>query len=141
MSRNVDVVGRAIKANRSEDLDARNEDERVARRVAFWDPNCEYTSVTATLEPATYHGHAGIRSYLSDLADRWAEWRSELEEVREVGQDTVFATFRFRAVGKKSGVPIEARLASVFVLLDGKLLRGHTYPSREEALKAAGLTE
>jgi ketosteroid isomerase-like protein len=141
MSRNVDVVRQAIQANRSEDLDARDEDERVARRVAFWDPNCEYTSVTATLEPATYHGHAGLRRYLSDLTDRWAEWRSELEEVRDVGRDTVLATFRFRAVGKSSAVPVEARLTSVFVLSDGKLLRGRTYPSREEALKAAGLTD
>jgi ketosteroid isomerase-like protein len=141
MSRNVDVVRQAIQANRSDDLDARDEEERVARRMALWDRNCEYTSVIAALEPATYRGHDGIRRYLNDLADRWAEWSSESTEVRDIGRDTVFATIRFRAVGKDSGVPVEARLYSVFVLLDGKLLQGHTYRSREDALEAAGLTD
>jgi ketosteroid isomerase-like protein len=142
MSReNVEIVRQAIEANRSDDLDARNEEDRVARRVALWDPHCEYTSVMAALEPATYHGHAGIRRYLGDLGERWAEWRAEPDEVFDVGPDTVVATFRFRAVGKDSGVPVEARLGSVFVLSEGKLLRGRTYLSRKEALKAAGLSE
>lgn len=137
MSRNIDVVRRAMQANRSELA----EEERAARAVALWDPNCEYTSVMAVLEPATYHGHGGIRRYLGDLAKRWAEWSTELEEVRDVAPDTVFAVFRFRAVGKDSGVPVDARLASVFVLSDGKLFRGHTYRSREDASEAAGLTD
>jgi ketosteroid isomerase-like protein len=137
MSRqNVDVVRQAIEAHRSDDLEA-----RIEALVAFWDPSCEYTSVVAALEPHTYRGHDGIRRYVSDLADRWAEWRSEAEEVFEVGPDTVFATVRFRALGKDSGVPIDARLGAVFVLSEGKLLRGQTYPSREEALEAAGLSE
>jgi ketosteroid isomerase-like protein len=142
MSReNVEIVREAAEANRSADLDARDEEDRAARRVALWDPDCEYTSVMAALEPATYHGHDGIRRYLSDLAKRWAEWRTEPEEVFDIDPDTVFATLRFRAVGKDSGVPVEALLGSVFVLRDGKLLRGRTYPSREEALEAAELSE
>jgi ketosteroid isomerase-like protein len=141
VSRNVEIVREAIVASRSSDLDARNEEDGVARRLALWDPECEYTSVMATLEPATYRGHDGIRRYLSDLAKRWSEWRAEPEEVFDVGPDTVLATFRFRAVGKDSGVPVEARLGSVFVLSRGRLVRGRTYPSRKEALEAAGLHE
>ena len=51
------------------------------------------------------------------------------------------AAGRFHATGKESGVPVEARLAAVFVLSQGKILRGHTYPSREEALEAVGLRD
>jgi ketosteroid isomerase-like protein len=135
MSQNVELVRQAIETNRSDDLEA-----RIDPDLPLWDPSCEYTSVIAALEPHTYRGHDGIRRYFSDLADRWAEWRSEAEEVFDMSPDTVFATIRFRAIGKDSGVPIEARLGSVFVLSRGKLLRGRTYPSREEALEAAGLS-
>jgi ketosteroid isomerase-like protein len=132
---NVEVVRQAIEANGSDN-------PRLGEAAAaFWDSGCVYTSVMAALEPATYHGHDGIRRYLSDLAKRWAEWRTEPEEVFDVDPDTVFASFRFRAVGKDSGVPVEARLASVFVLSQGKLLRGRTYRSREEALEAVGLAQ
>jgi ketosteroid isomerase-like protein len=134
MSReNVEIARQAIEANRSHDLAA-----RLEAGLVLWDGSCEYTSVIAALEPHTYRGHEGIRRYFSDLADRWAEWRSEAEEVVDLGSNTVLATVRFRAIGKHSGVPVEARLGVVFVLSDGKLLRGHTYPSREEALEAAG---
>ena len=136
----MDVVRQAIEANHSDDLDATGEEDRAARRVALWHPSCEYTSTIAALEPHTYRGHDGMRRYLSDLADRWAEWRSDAEDVFDVGPDTVFASIRFRAVGKDSGAPVDARLGALFVLSEGKLLRGHTYPSREEALEAAGLS-
>jgi ketosteroid isomerase-like protein len=137
MSReNGEIVRRAIEANTSDDHEARTE-----AFVALWDPSCEYTSVIAALEPSTYRGHDGIRRYVSDLAERWAEWRSEVEDVFEVDPETVVVSFRFSAVGKDSGVPIEARLGAVCVLSDGKLLRGHTYPSRQEALEAVGLSE
>ena len=137
MSReNVEIVRELIDANRSDDLES-----RIEANLALWDPSCEYTSVTAAVEPRTYRGHDGIRRYLGDLAERWAEWRSEAEEVIDAGPDTVLATIRFRATGKHSGAPIEARLGVVFVLSDGKLLRGRTYQSRDEALEAVGLRE
>ena len=137
MSReNVEIVRELIEANRSDDLES-----RIESMLALWDPSCEYTSVTAALEPHTYRGHDGIRRYIGDLAQRWAEWRSEAKEVIDAGPDTVLATFRFRAVGKHSGAPIEAQLTVVFVLADGKLLRGRTYSSRAEALEAVGLRE
>src|SRR5919108_1863347 len=118
MSReNVEVVRRGLEAHHSDKLEA-----RIEELLDFWDPNCEYTSVMAALEPATYRGHDGIRRYLSDLSARWAEWRAEPEEVFEIGPDKVFATLRFHAVGKDSGVPVDARLGSVLVLSQGKLL-------------------
>jgi len=110
MSGNVEVVRQAIEAQGSDYLCGRSEEDRSARRVALWDPKCEYTSFIAAVESATYHGHDGIRRYLSDLGERWAEWRAEPEAFVDVRPDTVFVSFRFRAVGKDSGVPVEARL-------------------------------
>jgi ketosteroid isomerase-like protein len=137
MSReNVEIVRQVITSHHSDDLEAAKE-----AFLALWDPSCEYIRVTAALEPQTYRGHDGIRRYLSDMADDWAEWRAEADEILDLNQDTVVATTHFHATGKDSGVPVEARLAVVFVFSKGKILRAHTYPSREEALEAVGLRE
>jgi ketosteroid isomerase-like protein len=137
MSReNVEVVRQVIESARSDGLEA-----RIEAVLALFDPSCEYTRVTAAVDPQTYRGQNGIRRYISDMADSWAEWRTEVEDVFEVGPDTVVATFRFRAIGKDSGVPVEARLGGVFVLSQGKILRGQNYASRQQALEAVGLRE
>ncbi len=72
------------------------------------------------------------------MAESWQEWRIDVEEILEVGPDTVSPRFTFTALARDSGVPVERRLGSVFVLSRGKILRGRTFPSREEALDAAG---
>jgi ketosteroid isomerase-like protein len=137
MSReNVEIVRQVIESARSDALEG-----RIEAVLALFDPSCEYTRVTAAVDPQTYRGHNGIRRYISDMADSWAEWRSEVEDVFEVGPDTVVVTFRFRATGKDSGVPVEARLGGVFVLSQGKILRGQNYASRQQALEAVGLRE
>jgi len=138
---NEEIVRQAIEAHSSDYHAGLSDEARTARIVALWDPRCEYTSVVSAVESATYHGHDGIRQYLSDLAERWAEWRAEAEDLREVDPDTVFLSFRFRAVGKDSGVPVDARLGAVYVLSGGRLLRGRTYASPKEALEAVGLSE
>jgi ketosteroid isomerase-like protein len=137
MSReNVEVVRQAVEANRSD-----GRESRVEANVALWDPSCEYTSVTAAVDPHTYRGHDGIRRYLRDQADRWAEWQSDAEAIIDVSPDTVLATVHFHAIGKQSGAAVEARLGVVFVVANGKLVRGHTYPSLDEALEAVGLSD
>jgi ketosteroid isomerase-like protein len=134
---NVEVVRRAIEANRSDDVEA-----VVEALVAISDPSIEYTSVMAAVESTTYRGHDGIRRYVSDLADSWGERRMEAEEVFEVDGDTVVAVFRTHTVGRRQrGRGRVAPRAAVFALSQGKLTRARTYPNRDEALEAVGLQE
>lgn len=58
-----------------------------------------------------------------------------------IGPDAVFAHVRVRGIGRGSGLTMKVRVAVAFVLSDGKLLRMHSYPTRAEAVKAAGLSE
>jgi ketosteroid isomerase-like protein len=128
---NVEIVRQVIESNRSDDLEA-----RIEAVLALWDPSCEYTGVTAAVDRQTYRGHDGIRRYIGDMADSWAEWRSVAEDVVEVDPHTVVATVHARLTGKDSGVPVEARFGFVCVLSQGKILRGQLYPTRQEALEA-----
>jgi ketosteroid isomerase-like protein len=132
----VEVVRRFLEANRSDDVEG-----ATALALELAEPNSEYTSIIAAVEPRIYRGADGIREYFRDLAESFEEWRNEVEEIYEVAPDTVFATIRTRVVGKASGVPVEARLAFACVLSGGKFVRGGTYLSREEALEAVGLRE
>ena len=135
---NVEIVRQLVATNRAE---YRNDEARIEAMLALCDPNCEYTSVVAAVEPQTYRGHDGLRRYIGDMAESWEDWRSEVEEIVDAGPNTVFATLRTHIVGKQSGAAAEAQLAFVVVLSDGKVVRARTYLDRREALEAAGLSE
>ena len=89
-------------------------------------------------EPDTYRGHDGLRRYINDLAASWEEWQNEVEEIFDVGADTVFATIRSRVIGKGSGATADSRRAAVFVLSKGKIVRGRTYASRRGGPRSRG---
>jgi ketosteroid isomerase-like protein len=133
MSReNVEVVRQFIEAARSGD------DDVIEAFVAVSDPSIEHTRLPAASGPEMYFGHDGVRRWFTDMADIWREWRNEIEELAEVGADTVAARVRFSGVGRDSGVPVEARLGLVCVLSVGKILRSRTSASGEAALEAVG---
>ncbi|HEX6583944.1 MAG TPA: nuclear transport factor 2 family protein [Thermoleophilaceae bacterium] len=112
MSReNVDVVRQYIESARSGDVDA------IEAFIAVSDPNIEHTRLPAASGPETYCGHDGARRWFTDMADIWREWRNEIEELAEVGTDTVAARVLFTGVGRDSGVPVEARLGLVCVVV------------------------
>ena len=69
--RNVEVVHRAIEANRSDDLEA-----AVEALVALSDPSIEYTSVMAALESRTYVLRRSRRALAEATADRVHKKRS-----------------------------------------------------------------
>jgi ketosteroid isomerase-like protein len=48
---------------------------------------------------------------------------------------------RFRGRGKGGGAPVDERIAHVFTLREGKLVRADFYSDPAEALKAVGLAE
>ncbi len=133
MSReNVEVVRQYIESARSGDLDA------IEAFIAVSDPSIEHTRLPAASGPETYCGHDGVRRWFTDMADIWREWRNEIDELAEVGPDTVAARVRFTGVGKDSGVPVEARLGLVCVLSECRILRSRTYASGEAAFEAVG---
>jgi ketosteroid isomerase-like protein len=134
MSReNAEVVRQFIEASRSGD------EASLEAFVALSDATIEHTRLPAAFGPETYRGHDGVRRWFTDMAESWQEWRNEIEELVEVGADTVAAAIRFCGVAKESGVPVEARLGMVCVVSEGKVLRSRSYPNGEAALEAVGI--
>jgi ketosteroid isomerase-like protein len=68
-------------------------------------------------------------------------FKSEPVELLEVGEDKVVAVNRISGTAKQSGIESEMTFAAVYTFLDGKMIRGREYATREQALEAAGLSE
>ncbi len=132
----MEIVRRVVAANRSGPPE---ETREIV--LSLTDPAVEFKSRITAVEGADYLGHEGIRQYRDDLADAFREWRNDADEIEEVSPDAVLVDNVFHATGKESGMEVELRSAAVFVLSEGRIVRCLAYPTRKEALEAAGLSE
>ena len=106
--------------------------------VAELDPEVEWSEPPRSpgaVRP--YRGHEGARRSLSAWVRAWDEYRLELDELIDAG-DQVLAKARQIVRGKGSGIEIEQPLFSVWTLRNGKVLRLRMYHDQAEALEAAG---
>ena len=108
--------------------------------VALCDPAVEFRSRVAEAEDVTYRGHDGVRDYIENFAQVFEWVRTEALDVIEESDRAVVCN-RFRARGRHSGVEVEERFFQALTFRDGKVLWWAFYPSKTEALQAAGLSE
>ena len=133
---NIEIVLRLLRANRS------GPPEETSELVLLLtDPALEYRSRIAAVEGADYRGHQGVRKFFDDMADAFRTWRNEPDEIVELTPDVVLVDNNFHGVGNESGIEVELRSAVVFAVSEGRVVRCVAYPTREEALQAAGLWE
>ena len=133
---NVEIVRRAMDANRSGGLD--DAMELFAEGVI--DADCEFASRISSIEGSTYRGREGFRHYLEDMEDAFQEWHNDVNEVSLVAPDIVLVDVTFRGTGQ-SGVAVELQSFAVCVFSGAKIVRLAAHPTRTEALEAAGLSE
>ncbi len=91
-------------------------------------------------ERQTYPGIEGAREFLAAWLDAWEEWRIELEQLLDAGDDVV-AIVRQRGRSKATGLPVDMHFAQLWTLRDGKQIRMRMYADPDAALRAAGLAE
>jgi ketosteroid isomerase-like protein len=129
---NVEIVRRAFAAA--------SEGSGVEELMPYLDPGIEWTTTGAFLEPATYRGHEGVRHYFGLMENEFEDLRNEAEELIAAGEQVVVCS-RVSGRGRRSGARVELLLHSVGSVRDGKIVRVRNYPSKAEALEAAGLEE
>jgi uncharacterized protein len=82
------------------------------------------------------YGPEGFIRATEEVMEAFADYRIEAEEFIEAG-DAVVVSVRISGRGRASGARLEVRLAHVWVLRDGKVIRGAVHRTVEEALEAA----
>jgi ketosteroid isomerase-like protein len=126
---NVDAVKRAFEAiaDRSEDFFGILDEDIV------WVPG--------RLSPSgTIYGLDGVRDLLRSWVGTFENYGSEAVECLDAGS-SVYVHTRTRGRGKGSGVETEIDQWMVWLFFQGKAVRVTYFPTRAEALEAAGLSE
>ena len=109
--------------------------------VALIDPHVEFHSRVGAVEGRMYRGAVGFREYFRDVREGFTNPRWELEEVLGRQGDDLVVVLRFIAHGRETGVPIDVSMPQVWTFRNGKVWRNVVYLSRDDALRAAGLSE
>jgi ketosteroid isomerase-like protein len=101
----------------------------------------DMSTFTGWPEKKHYEGAAGVREFLAAWLEAWDDWRVELEELREAGDDRVVSISRQYGRSKSTGVDVTMHFGQVWTLRDGLYVGMQMYATPEEALEAAGLTK
>ena len=88
----------------------------------------------------TRHGPEGFLRATEEAVEAFEDYRVDAEEFIDAG-DSVVVPVRISGRGRASGAKLETRLAHLWVLRNGSVIRGDVYRGTEEALEAAGLRE
>jgi hypothetical protein len=81
-----------------------------------------------------------VLSHISTVLDDLTEVSVDLEELEELADGRLLASYRIQGVGRASGVPVK-RPAVAITLRTRKFVRAQIFGSRAYALKAVGLAE
>jgi ketosteroid isomerase-like protein len=104
------------------------------------DPEIEWHTSDRALERGTYHGHEGVKAFLSSGNEVWTDAEAEPEDFIQAGE-CVVVPITLRTRGKASGIQAEDRFFQVWKLRRGRIVELRVYSSREEALEAVGLEQ
>jgi ketosteroid isomerase-like protein len=87
--------------------------------------------------PGIYRGHEGVLRLGEENAGLWKDIRVDVEELIDVGGDSVVAIVRVRGRGKNTGEGVELGISQLWVIRDGKASSVKLYLDRQQALDAA----
>jgi ketosteroid isomerase-like protein len=117
---NLAVVRRAFQLFNSRDAEA---------LIALMDPEGELFPLAVDERRGTgYRGHDGLRQYLRDLDALFASFAVDIDELRKVDDDVVFARGRLRGE-MRTGRKLDMATSWLWTLRDGVLLRMEAHPS------------
>jgi ketosteroid isomerase-like protein len=99
----------------------------------------EFHSVLAASEGGVFRGRQGIRDYFREFDAVFDEYRTQIEDVIDTGENRVVAIVKFTGRGKGSGVTLDQHFGMVFTFQGEEITRMDSYFDTAEALEAAGL--
>jgi hypothetical protein len=105
---------------------------RTGQILDHVDPAVEWRPTV--LDPATYHGHAGVRRWATGARRAWKSITVVYDDMREVADDCVISDGRIAAFDHDGQLVIDSSLACVAEFRDGRVLRACAFVSLDDAL-------
>jgi len=88
-----------------------------------------------------YRGHEGMRQYMEAVYEAFEEYRPEVEQILDLGDERVLTLAIEHGRGRGSGAEVQSnKTAHLWTLRDGKATQLDLYLDRDRALEDAGLT-
>lgn len=87
------------------------------------------------VDGVAFRGHAGVRSWAARAAEMWSAAETKAELIAASGDRLVMA-IDYDLVARDSGVPVNQRAYTLYVIRDGKIAASIAYPSEAEARAA-----
>jgi ketosteroid isomerase-like protein len=128
---NVEIAGRAYEA-----INRRG----VEGAIEFLHPEIEIHDFPEIPDTRLYRGHDGFRALFRNIDALFEDLRWEPVEYIDAGDNLIVMTRTFGR-GRRSGVEVEATVAHLWTIRDGKAFRLRMLGDRDTAVRAAGLSE
>ena len=105
--------------------------------LELFDPSVELGVLDESPIADVFHGHDGFRRLLAENNEMFDQYRNLPEEIVEASQDQIVVVVRSEARGRLSGAEVGGRVAHLWTLRDGKVVRLELFRSKDEALSFA----
>jgi ketosteroid isomerase-like protein len=132
---NVEIVRRVY------DAAARRDTETV---LDLYDSEVEWdvsrSPMARLVGEGRYQGHDGLRRFFHAYHEAWENIAYEHKELIDAG-NRVISVDHERGRGRASGAEVEFTQYAVWTIRQGQIVQAVWFPTREEALEAAGLRE
>jgi ketosteroid isomerase-like protein len=112
------------------------------RSVEWADPNIEFV-IDDGISSARHAGVPAMSQAWREFLAQWGDWRTEVEEYRELDDERVLVLLSVSGRGKRSGVDltqIRQKGANLFELRNGVVRGLSVYLDRDRAPADLGLT-
>jgi ketosteroid isomerase-like protein len=121
----------------------RDEEAATAAEQAateLFEPDFEVVLVRSDVKRATYRGFEGLRSAWIDWLEPWESYRSEVEELVDLGDRVAVLV---RDYGRRNGMKreVDAKGLAVYAFRGDKISRIEFHFDREEGIVAVGLRD
>jgi ketosteroid isomerase-like protein len=108
----------------------------------IWDRDVDHRAIEgAPDDVGPILGRDAMRRYYGEWYELFDDLVAVVEEVIDARDGVIVTVLHVSGRAKASGAPVDMRVANVYTIRDGRIVRGREYLTREEALKAAGLAD
>jgi ketosteroid isomerase-like protein len=110
--------------------------------LAALNPEIEWhATVGGVDEGRVARGHDEVVQGFLDYFEVWERIELRAEDFIDAGGEEVVVFFHEVAKGRKSGIVVETDTGTINTVRNGKIVRVRSYMDRDEALRAAGLSD
>jgi ketosteroid isomerase-like protein len=102
----------------------------------YADPDCE---IRSAMTGATYHGYAGVRTWMQEIDEQFNRWRIQLNEFAHTTNDQLLVVGSIQLYGRGSGLELEVPVAWLYEFRGHRILRLTTFATHDDGRRAAGI--